>query len=262
MSVDPLETLSNDMINYLKGISDPEKVSLSKRWDRDNDYETYGLSAADWSALYEAFNPRLKAITHEQRLRLAENWASTGNRTLIHLGVHLLRLSERSGDLTPEDFPFLDAFASHLQGWGNVDTLCSGVTQPLLEKYPEEVTALLRRWNASPHPMKRRASVVTFTRKTAESGRHVDLTLEFCDNLKWDTDDLVRKGVGWALKDTMRADRQRIIDYVKELRRAGVSSTITLYAIRDLKGEERQKVLAVKSPRRGKRRKYEGPHQP
>jgi len=257
MSIDPLDTLSSDIINYLEGISDPEKVRLSRRWDKDNDYETYGLSAADYTALYEAFNPRFRSLTHEQRLRLAEKWASTGNRTLIHLGVHLLRLSERSGDLTPEDFPFLDAFAGHLQGWGNVDTLCSGVTRPLIEKYPEEVTVLLRKWNASESPAKRRASVVTFTRATAESGRYVDVTLEFCDNLKWDEEDLVRKGVGWALKDTMRADKQRVLDYVKELRRAGVSSTITLYAIRDLKGEERHRVLAVKPPRRGKRRKSE-----
>lgn len=118
--------------------------------------------------------------------------------------------------------------------------------QPLLEEHKDEVIGLLRRWNASPNPVKRRTSVVTFTRKTAESGKYVDLTLELCDNLILDTEDLVRKGVGWALKDTMRADKFRVFDYVKELRRKGVSSTITLYAVRGLKGEERQGVLRIK----------------
>lgn len=255
MPSDLLDALNRDVVDYLEDISSPEKVGLSKRWDKDKDYETYGLSAKDYTALYEKFNPRFSALTHDQRLRLADGWAQTENSTLVHLGVNLLRLSTRAGELPTDHLPFLDGFAEHIRGWGNTDTLCSGVLQPLLEQHPDEVTTLLRRWNASPHPMKRRASVVTFTRKTAESGRYIDLALELCDNLIWDEEDLVRKGVGWALKDTMRANKQRILDYVKDLRRRGVSSTITLYAIRDLKGEERKHILAVKPPRRGRRRK-------
>ncbi|MCW3978115.1 MAG: DNA alkylation repair protein [Candidatus Bathyarchaeota archaeon] len=254
MSDGPLDALNRDVVDYLEGISSTEKVRLSKRWDKDKDYQTYGLSAKDYTALYERFNPRFKTLTHDQRLQLADRWARTGNSTLTHLGVHLLRLSTRTGELTPDHLPFLDGFAEHIRGWGNTDTLCGGVLQPLLEQHPNEVTALLRRWNASPHPMKRRASVVTFTRKTAESGRHVDLTLELCDNLIWDDEDLVRKGVGWALKDTLRADKHRILDYVKDLRRRGVSSTVTLYAIRDLKGQEREHVLAIKPHSRGRRK--------
>jgi hypothetical protein len=250
MPSDPLDTLNHDIVDYLEGISDPEKVHLSKRWDKDKDYQTYGLSAKDYTALYERFNSRFNALTHDQRLQLADGWARTGNSTLVHLGVHLLRLSACTGELTPDHLPFLDGFAEHIRGWGNTDTLCGGVLQPLLEQHPDDVTALLRHWNASPHPMKRRASVVTFTRKTAESGRYIGLTLELCDNLVWDGEDLVRKGVGWALKDTMRADKGRILDYVKDLRRRGVSSTITLYAIRDLKGGERKEVLSIKSEKK------------
>ena len=78
MSVDPLDTLYHDIINYLEGISDPEKVRLSKRWDKDKDYQTYGLSAHDHTALYQRFNPRFHDLTHDQRLRLADRWAKTG----------------------------------------------------------------------------------------------------------------------------------------------------------------------------------------
>jgi len=42
--------------------------------------------------------------------------------------------------------------------------------------------------------------------------------------------------VDGVLKDTMSTDGQRVLEYVKTLRRKGVSSTITLYAIRDIKG--------------------------
>lgn len=248
-----LDILNRDVVDYLEGISDPEKVRLSKRWDKEKDYKTYGLRAADYTALYEAFNPRFTVLDLDERLRLTDKWARTGNTTLTHLGVHLLRLSVREQVLGPANFGFLDGFLEHFRGWGNVDTFCSGVTRPLLEQYIDEVIELLRRWNASENQWKRRASVVTFTRGTAESGKYVDVALELCDNLIWDGEDLVRKGVGWALKDTMRADKERVLEYVKSLRRKGVSSTVTLYAIRDLKGEERAAVLNIK-PQRGKRR--------
>jgi 3-methyladenine DNA glycosylase AlkD len=249
MSSNILDSLSHDVVKYLEGISSPEKVRLSKRWDKEKDYQTYGLSAKAYTALYEVFNPRFTALTHQQRLCLAERWAETNNSTLTHLGIHLLRLSTKTREMGPENFPFLNQFLEHLRGWGNTDLICGAVLQPLLERHPDETIALLRRWNASDHPMKRRASVVVFTRKTAESGRYVVLTLELCDKLIWDTEDLVRKGVGWALKDTMRADKPKVLDYVKELRRKGVSSTITLYAIRDIKGEQRQEILNIKPPR-------------
>jgi hypothetical protein len=44
----------------------------------------------------------------------------------------------------------------------------------------------------------------------------------------------------------MRSAQERVVEYVKELRRMGVPSTITLYAIRDLKGAERAAVLAIR----------------
>jgi hypothetical protein len=52
----------------------------------------------------------------------------------------------------------------------------------------------------------------------------------------------VRKAVGWAFKDVMCGDK-KVLDYVKSLRRRRVSSVITLYAIRDLKGKEKEEIL-------------------
>ena len=246
MSDEALVTLNRSIIDYLEGISNPEKIRLSKRWDKIKDYETYGLSASDYTALYKIFNPSFFVLNLEERFLLSEMWAGTGNSTLIHLGIHLLRLSDRAQELNPSHFSFLDWFIEHFKGWGNTDLFCSAIIQPLLEVYTEETIELLRRWNSSLNPMKRRASVVAFTRKTAESGKYIDFTLEMCNNLIWDTEDLVKKGVGWALKDTLRFDRIRILNYVKDLRRKGVSSTITLYAIRDIKGKERQEILSIK----------------
>ena len=94
---------------------------------------------------------------------------------------------------------------------------------------------------------------MTFTRRVGESGQYTDEVLSLCDGLIWDSEDIVQKGVGWTLKDNLRSAPDRILPYVKELRRKGVPSTITLYAIRDLRGAGREEVLAVgKGPGSGK----------
>jgi 3-methyladenine DNA glycosylase AlkD len=114
-----------------------------------------------------------------------------------------------------------------------------------LLSYPKEVLKILRRWNTAESLWKRRASVVAFTRRVGASGKFTDEALSLCDNLVWDMEDYVRKGVGWALKDLMRGDKEKVLKYVKELRRKGVSAVITLYAIRDLEGKERKEVLNI-----------------
>ena len=93
---------------------------------------------------------------------------------------------------------------------------------------------------------KRRASVVIFTRKVGESGRFTKEALELCENLIWAKEDLVRKAVGWCLKDVMRGDKKKVLKYVKDLRKRGVPSIITSYAIRDLRGKHKAEILAIK----------------
>jgi len=92
-------------------------------------------------------------------------------------------------------------------------------------------------------------SMVAFTRKIGQSGKFTHECLTLAENLINDPEDLVQKAVGWALKDTMRGNKELVINYVKNLRKRGVTSVITLYAIRDLKGKEREEILALKAPK-------------
>ncbi|MBN1223534.1 MAG: DNA alkylation repair protein, partial [Candidatus Aminicenantes bacterium] len=163
---------------------------------------------------------------------------------LGHVGLYIISLS--IDELTPCHFPYLDGLPEDFRSWSHVDHLSLGVMQPLLEKYRKETLEVLREWSLSPIRWKRRASVVTFTREAAKEAKYTEEVLCLCNRLIWDTEDIVRKGVGWALKDNLRSAPDRILPYIKELRRQGVSSTITSYAIRDLKEPQRQEILAIK----------------
>jgi len=163
-------------------------------------------------------------------------------------GNSVLELS--AAEIMLDHLGIIDEIAGFLNNWASNDSLCIGTLQPMLRKYPKATLNLLRKWNGSESVWKKRASVIAFTRKIGEDGEFIDEALELCNNLVWDKEDMVRKGVGWALKDNMRANKKKILDFVKSLRQKGVSSIVTLYAIRDLKGKEREDVLKIKPQQR------------
>ncbi len=238
-----VDKLHVEVTDFMEKMIDPKKIEDDKRWHKETTV-SYGFSSSDFVRVYEKFNPYFYKLNLDERIELARKLIKSGNSTILHIGIHLLRISIR--ELNQTHFKFFDECFDHITDWGNTDLFCSEILRPMLEKMSEQVIKLLRKWNKSQNKWKRRASVVVFTRGTAKSGKFIDEALALCENLIWDEEDLVRKGVGWALKDNMRADKNRVIEYVKSLRRKGVSSTITLYAIRDLKGEQRKETLKIK----------------
>ncbi len=237
------------LLDFIEKMVDPGKVEGDKRWYGELNI-SYGFSTSDYVEVYREFNRSFYDLRLDERIELARKLIKSENSTMTHIGIHLLRISKQ--ELDQSHFKLFDECLDNVTEWGNTDLFCSEVLQPILERMPGQVTDLLRKWNRSENKWKRRASVVTFTRNTAKKGRLIDIALELCNNLIWDREDLVRKGVGWALKDNMRFDKKRVLDYVRDLRRNGVSSTVTLYAIRDLNGEERREVLMTKPKRRRK----------
>ena len=214
-----------------------------RKFNKNDEFVAYGLNVPVWRKIMREFWPRLRALSPGERLDLAEALFAEGEGWLGHSAIYVLAMSV--GALGHRDFERLDRMAERFTGWSHVDDVCISVIQPLLRAHRSETLALLERWNRSPNRWKRRASVVAFVRKIGDSGEFTEDALRLCENLVFDREDLVRKGVGWALKDLMRGERQRVLEYVKELRRRRVSSTITLYAIRDLDGRERRDVLEV-----------------
>ena len=210
--------------------------------------KSYGLTTPEIHAVRREFRDHFSRLTTEQRLKLGRRLLKNAFEEPKHIGIGLIAMSLHA--LPPSRFDLLDELMGRCNSWSITDSFSLDVMQPLLERFPARTLALLRQWNRSDHLWKRRASVVTFTRKAGASGHWTEPALALCENLVNDPEDLIRKGVGWALKDLMRGDETRVIEYVKDLRRRGVSSTVTLYAIRDLTGAKRKAVLAIKGPGR------------
>ena len=245
MSVPTLEREIEAAIVAAAGGREPAAGSIFNK--PGEEYVAYGITAPELRRAWKPFRSRILDLSRPERLDLAARLLAAHIGEIGHAGIHVLALS--TPELGPKDLPALDRMLDDFRGWSHVDDFCSSVLQPLLERYPEAVLKLLDRWTRSPNRWKRRSRVVAFTRKVGESGRYADTALDFCDRLAFDAEDLVQKGVGWALKDCLRGAPDRVIAFVKDLRRRGAPATVTLYAIRDLKGARREAVLAIK-PRR------------
>jgi 3-methyladenine DNA glycosylase AlkD len=245
------DELIRDLRRAIKAAAAGDQPVPERRYHRGDDYLSYGLRMPVFRAIMKEFKPRFLAMSLDDRLETAEALLAEHVGEMGYSGIHILSLSV--DELDPGHFDYLDRIVDHFRGWSDVDYFCIDVMQPLLWRYPQESIALHEAWARDDNQWRRRSSVVTFTRKVGESGQFTDQVLALCDRLIWDPEDLVQKGVGWALKDNLRGDHNQVLAYVKDLRRQGVPSTITLYAIRDLKGEERQAVLAIKKQKQAGR---------
>lgn len=212
----------------------------------DPRYRAYGVRAPEMKRFISGLRPDLSALSIDQALDLAGRLIASGYGEQKTVALALL---ERVADhFTPARFDALDGIMRSLHGWSKIDSYTSVFLPRILAAHGPAVIDLVGHWTADKDLWLRRASVVLFTRKVATSRLYGDVALRNCEALIFDTEHLVQTGVGWCLKDQMKGQKDVVLPYVRDLRRRGVSSKITLYALRDIKGEERRAILNPPAP--------------
>ena len=235
-----VETLHAAIASELNVLGDGTPY-LADANEPDPRYLGYGVRAPEMKRFMSELKPSLSILDIEQKLKLATHLIASGYGEQKTVALSLL---ETIPDyFTPERFDQLERLVSGLHGWSKIDGVTKLFLPSLLERHEKEMIDLLGRWNVHDDRWLRRASVVIFTRKISKSRLFKEVALRHCDNLVRDKEHLVQTGVGWCLRDLMRWHKDDILPYLCDLRRAGVSSKITLYALRDIKGEERRLVL-------------------
>lgn len=207
----------------------------------DPRYLGYGVRAPEMKRYLRGLKPRFAALDTEDRIELATRLVASGYGE--QKGVAIALLEKVAEHFTPDRFDQLEDLVGGLHGWSKIDSVTKLFLPTILDRHEREMIELLGRWNTDDDRWLRRASVVLFTRKVARSGLYKDVALRFCNALLNDNEHLVQTGVGWCLRDLMRWHKEEILPYVIELRRMGINGKITLYALRDIKGEERKAIL-------------------
>lgn len=219
-----------------------ETAERDKQNHKYDGYRSLGIRSPALDAILKQYKKDVLALSCRNAFALAMKFYRLHIEDMTMAGNFVMQ--NRCECITQDQLPFIDRVLDYFGSWSTIDDFCIDVLQPILLKYPREVITLLKRWNTTRSIWKRRASVVAFVRAVGLSGKFTKEALALCENLVTAPEDLVQKGVGWCLKDVMRGDKKKVLDYVKELRQRRIPATITLYAMRDLKGAERRALLS------------------
>lgn len=141
---------------------------------------------------------------------------------------------------------------SYLDNWALVDSFCSSILSPLLDREPTMEEAL-GRWSVSEGLWLRRAALVTLI-PGVRRGRRLDLAYRLAQEHLGDPEDLMHKATGWLLREAGKPDVSRLRRFLRK-QGPGIPRTALRYAIERFPAVERQSLLretrAGRPPRSG-----------
>ena len=149
---------------------------------------------------------------------------------VLELATRLCRLNEHrymwAGSLIVRRHPtafrrvcweFLEPIGNLMDDWGKVDMLASLAGPAWRARQVSDARVL--RWTRSESRWWRRAALVctVFLNRKARGGTgDTPRTLAVCEVLAGDKDDMVAKGLSWALRDLIAHDREAVERFLQE----------------------------------------------
>lgn len=135
----------------------------------------------------------------------------------------------------------IDGWIKLIADWEVCDQLAMGVATPLVAENPRRVADLID-WTGSPNPWRRRFTVATAAALNQKGRSNVPATLQICSHLLQDNAPIVRKAVGWALREASQKDPRAVFGFLYE-RRAEAERSILREGSEKLTDEQRVLIL-------------------
>src|SRR5262249_45724457 len=102
---------------------------------------------------------------------------------------------------------------NHSANWATTDAICGALIGPTLVRFPERASDM-REWSEHRNMWVHRAAIVSLI-PLARKGKALDVLYEIARRLHADGADLIRKAVGWALREAGKADEKRLERYLR-----------------------------------------------
>ena len=132
---------------------------------------------------------------------------------------------------------WIDRYVLH---WGHCDGVSHYLISAAIENEPELARQVVP-WTVSANRWKRRAAAVSLV-YGARRGRDSELILQVAGRLLYDRDDLVRKAVGWLLKETYATQPRDVMRFLRS-RKAGAPQMVLRIAAEKMSPADRAIVL-------------------
>ena len=100
--------------------------------------------------------------------------------------------------------------------WDYVDAIASRRLRDLLEKYPSQLSRVMRAWSHDRDRWKRRSSIICQINRKSDT--NLTLLFDCIDPNLSDPDFFIRKGIGWALRSLAWTDLETVETYISQNR--------------------------------------------
>jgi 3-methyladenine DNA glycosylase AlkD len=153
----------------------------------------------------------------------------------------VLLLEPCVGDCTSAHFKLFESWLDRVSTWADHDALVQYIIGPMIVADPRRLRRVLL-WSRSPNRWRRRASAVALLRGTNQ-GLFWEEVQQITQALLEDEDDMVRKGLGWLLRETARFDGEPTIPLLMSIRERAPRLVLRT-ACERLLPEDRARILA------------------
>ena len=150
----------------------------------------------------------------------------------------LEKITEDFGDA---EFKRFASWIDRISSWADHDGLVHYLIAPMVTAKPARVAQVLR-WAKSRDRWRRRGACVALIQGTRKKQFFPQIK-KLAAMLLADEDDMVRKGLGWLLRETAKADPKRTVPFLISIR-AKAPRLVLRTACETLPAETKKKILA------------------
>ena len=173
-----------------------------------------GIRSGDLKKIESEVYALVKRWTAAERETLCEALWLTGELEKGAIVCHIHR--KFHGQFGARDFQlFAQWIDRHVTNWSHTDGVASWLLAGAIANDPSLI-AKLPAWTKSKNRWKRRASAVSLLQE-AKKGRHLEAIFDIANRLHQDEDDMVRKGIGWLLKEAYPKHPAKVVTFLTSL---------------------------------------------
>ena len=125
-------------------------------------------------------------------------------------------LEKLDGEFGNSEFKRFESWLDRISSWADHDALVHSLIAPMVAAKPAR-TRVVVRWAKSANRWRRRAACVALIRGARAKMFFPEIT-KLSDSLLADEDDMVRKGLGWLLRETAKFDAKRTVPHLMKIR--------------------------------------------
>lgn len=152
----------------------------------------------------------------------------------------VMLVEKSAAGLGDREFAMLESWLDRVDNWGDHDALAHNVLGPMLAAKPSRAKAV-EGWAGSRNRWRRRAAAVALIRGVRR-GTFFDRLRRVTAKLVGDRDDMVEKGLGWLLRESVKADAKKTVPFLMTIR-ARASRLVLRTACETLGAGEKKRVL-------------------